>query len=270
MARQTVTHVLTAIALLGTVVLGQSSTSSKAAADKASASAKASADKWSVPRTPDGHPDFHGVWANNGMTPLERPKQFGLRTTMTDAELADLKKRATTLIDGGDAFFADELITAAIDGKTKFSSSDTQVGNYDQTWLSDRVWDNRTSLIVDPPDGRIPALAPGAAERARAQAVASAGGLRADGVELEWRFTDPAVVAADGLVPFLIDWGTSPHPALSAPDGAVLLSVRAEHPHPSLVERYFRVIDVEMAVSQAVTPALIARVRTRSGEVELR
>ncbi|MET0215721.1 MAG: hypothetical protein ABW292_22115, partial [Vicinamibacterales bacterium] len=57
----------------------------------------------------------------------------------------------------GRRLFADELITAAIDGKTKFSSSDTQVGNYDQTWLSDRVWDNRTSLIVDPPDGRIPA-----------------------------------------------------------------------------------------------------------------
>jgi hypothetical protein len=76
-------------------------------------------------------------------------------------------------MDGGDAFFADELFTAAIDGKTKFSSSDTQVGNYDQTWLSDRVWDNRTSLIIDPPDGRIPAPAPGAAERARAQAAAA-------------------------------------------------------------------------------------------------
>jgi hypothetical protein len=35
--------------------------------------------KWSVPRMPDGRPDFQGVWANNGMTPLERPKQFGLR-----------------------------------------------------------------------------------------------------------------------------------------------------------------------------------------------
>jgi len=121
---------------------------------------------------PDGHPDFQGVWANNGMTPLERPKQFGLRTTMTDAELADLRKRAQKMQDGGDAFFADELFTAAIEGKTKFSSSDTQVGNYDQTWLSDRVWDNRTSLIIDPPDGRMPAPAPGAAERARAEAAA--------------------------------------------------------------------------------------------------
>jgi hypothetical protein len=69
MARQTVTCVLAGIALLGTVVVGQSSTPAKAAAEKA----------WSVPRTPDGHPDLQGVWANNGMTPLERPKQFGLR-----------------------------------------------------------------------------------------------------------------------------------------------------------------------------------------------
>jgi hypothetical protein len=46
---------------------------------------------------------MQGVWANNGMTPLERPKQFGTRATMTDAELADLKKRAQKLIDGGDA-----------------------------------------------------------------------------------------------------------------------------------------------------------------------
>ena len=127
---------------------------------------------WSVPRTPDGHPDMQGVWANNGMTPLERPAVWGNRATMTDAELADLKKRAQQLADGGDAFFADELILAALEGKTKFSSADTQTGNYDQSWLSERIWDNRTSLIFDPPDGRIPPPAPGAAERARAQAAA--------------------------------------------------------------------------------------------------
>src|SRR5215471_11783466 len=74
-------------------------------------------------RTPDGRPDMQGVWANNGMTPLERPPQFGNRATMTDQELADLKKRAKGLMDGGDAFFADELILAALDGKAKFSSA---------------------------------------------------------------------------------------------------------------------------------------------------
>ena len=184
MPRPTVTCILVGIALSATVVGGQSarpSASARPAAEKAApAGAAAGKSAWSVPRMPDGHPDFQGVWANNGMTPLERPKQFGLRTMMTDAELADLKKRAAAMQDGGDAFFADELFNAAIEGKTKFSSTDTQVGNYDQTWLSDRVWDNRTSLIIDPPDGRIPALAPGSAERARAQAAARQGRGPAD------------------------------------------------------------------------------------------
>jgi len=135
---------------------------------------------WSVPRMPDGHPDMQGVWANNGMTPLERPALWGNRATMTDAELADLKKRAQKLIDGGDAFFADELILAALEGRPKFSSADTQTGNYDQTWLSERIWDNRTSLIFDPPDGRIPPPAPAAAERARALAAARQGRGPAD------------------------------------------------------------------------------------------
>jgi hypothetical protein len=131
-----------------------------------------SATAWTVPRLADGHPDMQGVWANNSMTPLERPASFGMRATMTDAELADLKKKATAMMDGGDAFFADELFNAALEGKTKFRSADTQTGNYDQTWLSERVFDNRTSLIIDPPDGRVPALLPEAAERARQQAAA--------------------------------------------------------------------------------------------------
>jgi hypothetical protein len=116
---------------------------------------------------PDGRPDMQGVWANNNMTPLQRPPQFGGRATMTDAELADLKKKVKALMDGGDAFFADELILAALDGQTKFRSADTQTGNYDQTWLSERVFDNRTSLVIDPPDGRIPPLGCAWRERSR-------------------------------------------------------------------------------------------------------
>jgi hypothetical protein len=126
---------------------------------------------WSVPRLADGRPDLQGVWANNNMTPLERPKQFGTRQRMTDAEFAAVKKNLLSMMDGGDAFFADELILAAVEGSTKFSSRDTQTGNYGQAWLSERILDNRTSLIIDPPDGRIPPPAPGAAERARALAA---------------------------------------------------------------------------------------------------
>jgi hypothetical protein len=167
MRERIVTCIVVGVALATAVISGQSKAPST----------------WSVPRTPDGRPDLQGVWANNGMTPLERPKQWGGRATMTDAELADLKKRVQALQDGGDAFFGDELILAALEGKEKFKSADTQTGNYDQTWLSDRVFDNRTSLIIDPPDGRIPPLVPGAAERARAQAAARQGRGPADNPE---------------------------------------------------------------------------------------
>jgi hypothetical protein len=153
------------------LVIGLACSGAVITAGQASRAGKAPSG-WELPRMPDGRPDMQGVWANNNMTPLERPKQFGLRATMTDAELAEVKKNLSSMMDGGDAFFADELILAAVDGKTKFSSGDTQTGNYGQAWLSERIVDNRTSLIIDPPDGRIPPPAPGAAERARALAAA--------------------------------------------------------------------------------------------------
>src|SRR5687768_6033742 len=52
-----------------------------------------------APRTVGGQPDMQGVWANNNMTPLERPKQFQGRATMTDQELADLKTKVKALLD---------------------------------------------------------------------------------------------------------------------------------------------------------------------------
>src|SRR4030095_3578394 len=176
-------RIVTSLSIVAALTIGlsrQSVVVARAATGKASTSAEATADKWSVPRLLDGRPDMQGVWANNGMTPLERPKQWGNRATMTDAELAELKERAQKLIDGGDAFFADELILAALEGRTKFSSADTQTGNYEQTRLPERIWDNRTSLIFDPPDGRIPPPATGAAARARTQTAVRQGRGPAD------------------------------------------------------------------------------------------
>ena len=80
---------------------------------------------------------------------------------------------AKELMDGGDAFFVDELVFAALEGKGEIHFGDTQTGNYDQTWLSERVFDNRTSLILDPPDGRTRPPAPGLG---RAGAGTSRGG----------------------------------------------------------------------------------------------
>jgi hypothetical protein len=92
----------------------------------------------------------------------------------------------------------------------------------------------------------------------------------ADGAHVRWRFTDPATVVADGLVPFFIDWGDSPHPAASAPRGPALVSLRAEHPEPTEVKDALAVVGVELPVESGPVPALIATLLTATGLVELR
>src|SRR5579863_2168029 len=48
---------------------------------------------WTAPRTPDGHPDLQGVWTDNTVTPLQRPKGLGAKEYYTEAEMADAQKR---------------------------------------------------------------------------------------------------------------------------------------------------------------------------------
>src|SRR5947199_3480365 len=127
---------------------------------------KAASNKWTAPRTVDGQPDLQGVWANNNATPLERPAALAAKPLLTDAERAALKAKAGELFSGeGDAAFGDDVFTAIASGATKFVSSDAGTGNYNQFWIADRDFDNRTSLITDPPDGRIPPLTPEAKTR---------------------------------------------------------------------------------------------------------
>jgi hypothetical protein len=123
--------------------------------------------RWTMPRTPDGRPDLQGVWANNTATPLERPEMLGDKATLTDEELAGLQARYAELFASGesDAAFADSVFVAALSGQDTFSSRDTATGNYNQFWLVDREFDNRTSLVIDPPNGRLPAFTPAAQER---------------------------------------------------------------------------------------------------------
>jgi hypothetical protein len=113
-----------------------------------------------TPRTPWGDPDLQGMWVNNSATPLERPNAFQGKETLTDEELQELKKKAAEVLDGGDAFFADDFVTAAVEEGVDFRSFDQKTGNYNQFWIVDREFDNRTSLIVDPPGGKVPALTP--------------------------------------------------------------------------------------------------------------
>ena len=126
---------------------------------------------WVLERTPQGHPDFQGVWANNTVTPLQRPKQWEHKTHLTDAEVAELQKFAARIFENdGDAQFGDGLIQAVLDGIDKPTSYDPGTGNYNQFWLVERDWhDRRTALLIDPPDGKLPPMTPEGQKRRAAE-----------------------------------------------------------------------------------------------------
>jgi hypothetical protein len=104
----------------------------------------------------------------------------------------------------------------------------------------------------------------------RLGAVTSGSRMRSDGVMLCWNFTDPVTIVADGLVPFFIDWGPSPHPALTAPDGVKLVSIRGEHPEPGKVADALSSLGIPMQVGYGIEPSLIAELQTPNGLIELR
>lgn len=91
-----------------------------------------------------------------------------------------------------------------------------------------------------------------------------------DGTRLDWTVSDPDVVASAGLVPFLIDWGSTPHPSIGAPRGARLIALTAEHPDADAVRAQLRALGIDMDVRIAAAPALVATVACARGEVELR
>lgn len=93
---------------------------------------------------------------------------------------------------------------------------------------------------------------------------------RPDGVLLAWRVTPNGNTIADGIVPFFIDWGASPHPSTTAPQGATLVALRAEHPDDRRVQRMLQSLHLEVAVTHATQPALVAVIDGRHGRVQLR
>jgi hypothetical protein len=156
------------------------------------ASLHAQSNTWSVARTTDGRPDLQGVWSNNSVTPMTRPPQWKDKERLTDAEVEELKQLVARYTDqGGDAIFQ-SLIALALEAKEKGqfnqTSYDRTTGNYNQFWMVEREWDNRTSLITDPPNGQYPPMTPEGMKRlaafaAQAQPSESGPAGRADGPE---------------------------------------------------------------------------------------
>jgi len=158
-------------------------------ARQAPAAAPPAAAAWSVPRLPDGTPDLQGVWGNNSVTPMTRPRQWKDKASLTEAELDELKHYAQQYVDqGGDAIFGNfvqQMLDQKDLGAFKQMSYDPTTGNYNQFWMADREWDTRTSLITDPPTGQFPPLTPEGQARRERQAAAAKASNRgpADGPE---------------------------------------------------------------------------------------
>jgi hypothetical protein len=134
--------------------------------------------RYQPPRLADGTPDLQGVWTNQTATPMERAAELGTRRAFTDAEAAAIGKAAISAVEA-DARPSDP------DKKIEAASSLPPVGNYNLFW-TDRGMsvakidgEYRTSMIIEPLDGRVPPLT----EAALARMAATKIGRSNDGPE---------------------------------------------------------------------------------------
>ena len=153
-------------ALLFTIIpaAGQAPTAKTAAAVKAT---------WTPPRTPDGQPDLEGVWTNNSVTPLQRPKELAGKEFYTEAEFADVRKRQLERYD------LDEKEGEPAANHSGVEGASAENVHYDHAqfgldWLQSKLnWNRRTSLIVGP-EGTIPPLTADAQKRRADRAATKA------------------------------------------------------------------------------------------------
>jgi hypothetical protein len=172
MRNRTVVVCLAAVAVFSTVVIsGQTPARSTGAAANAR-----------VPRTPDGKPDLQGIWDFRTVTPMERPAEFANKPFLTEQEAAEYEKRITEQRNA-DANRDESKKTSRGQVNGTEVTADVALAYNDFWW--DRgtrvIGSRRTSLVIDPPDGRIPAMTPAA--RARVEKLEAARERPAEGPE---------------------------------------------------------------------------------------
>ena len=144
-------------------------------AGQTKATGASTAKTWTPPRTVDGQPDLQGTWNYSTITPFERPAEFAGKSVFTEAEAASFERAALASVnkdrrDDEESVGGNRIVNGTIE-------TDDLARAYNEFW-----WDrgtrisktNLTSQVVDPPDGKVPALTPEAKKRMTARAEVEA------------------------------------------------------------------------------------------------
>ena len=126
--------------------------------------ASLAATDWKAPRTSWGEPDLQGTWTSQPElgVPFERPAAFGTRQRLTDEEFAERVAQAQNQLKGDNADFNPETADTSRAGQVGSATSPPP------GWLERGKASRRTSIVIDPPDGRVPAISPAGVRRLRA------------------------------------------------------------------------------------------------------
>jgi hypothetical protein len=134
---------------------------------------------WKAPRTSWGEPDLQGVWTSQAElgVPFERPAAFGTRQSLTDEEFAQRQAQAQNQLKSDNADFDPETADVSRAGQVGSPTSPPP------TWLERGQPSRRTSHVIDPPDGRLPATSPAGVRRQRAAGLGALDNGPFDGPE---------------------------------------------------------------------------------------
>ena len=113
---------------------------------------------WLMPRTEHGHPNFQGTWFFGSRTPLQRPKELGTQSTYTEQEVRALEQRMQMRLDNQAAPLEPSRDAPEKGAVIRQEADDSFLAHYLEPVVTPIAGQYRTSVIVDPPNGRIPPM----------------------------------------------------------------------------------------------------------------